>query len=153
MEQDRSTAEWIAAYLEWTGTEGDSGADVAEAYFDWTNAAQAGARRTGSEGDGLDKLREAVLLWALRTESDCMHILRQVLDERSSAPDILRLAYEGLEHAERMLENEQRAWHALTTLRNRAWATHFDSDWPHAFEGVVTHVRALAGKVLELRPH
>lgn len=153
MEQDRSTAEWIAEYLEWTDAHGEPREDLAEAFFDWPDAARAGAPAAGSEGDGLEKLREAVLLWALRTESDCMHILRKVLDERSSAPDILRLAYEGLEHAERMLENERRAWHALTTLRNRAWTPNFDSDWPHAFEGVVTDVRALAGKVLELRPH
>ena len=152
MEQNANTAEWIAAYLEWTDAEG-AGQEFAEACIDWTVPARTSASDVGGEGEGLERLRESVLVWALRTESDCMHILRKVLDERSAAPDILRLAYEGLEHAERMLENEQRAWHALTTLRNCAWATGFDSDWPHAFEGVVTDVRALAGKVLELRPH
>lgn len=90
----------------------------------------------------------------------CVHMLRQVLEADGAAPDTVRLAVEGLEDAQRLLEGEQRAWHALMDAREAGWTTperflpgDFDREWPTALDSVAADVRALADKVLAMQPH
>jgi len=115
MTQIGGGSDWINAYLEWTeagsGASGqlfaipameagdDRAEETAAVYLEWIDAAPIATQR------------EAVLLMALRTESEFMHILRQALD------------------------NESRM------------------DWPCALENVEAGVRALSGRILELRAH
>jgi hypothetical protein len=150
MDQDRSGSAWISEFLEWTFNESSSAADeeFAEAYLEWI------------EAPPLDATREGILLMALRTEADCVHMLRQVLETDDAAPDTLRLAIEGLEDAQRLLEGEQRAWQALMDVREagwttpeRIWSSGFEQEWPGALENVAAEVHALAGKVLAMHPH
>ena len=97
---------------------------------------------------------------ALRTEADCVHMLRQVLEMDGAGAGDLQLAIEGLEDAQRLLEGEQRAWHALMDIREAGWAmperllpAGFDEEWPTALDSVAAEVRALAGKILAMHPH
>jgi len=124
-----------------------SAAEWTTAYLEWIDASP-------------DFSREGVLLMTLRTEADCVHVLRQVLEAGSTAPGTLRLAIEGLEDAQRLLEGEQRAWRALRDVREegwtapqRLWPGGFEREWPAALESVASDVRALADKVLALQPH
>ena len=73
MDQDRSTQQWVSAYLEWIDVQ------AGEAAFQ--------TRQVFIERRGIDRRasapepsREDVLLIALRAESDCVHLLRQALD-------------------------------------------------------------------------
>jgi hypothetical protein len=164
MDQDRSGSAWIAEFLEWTFNEGSRSADEPVAY-DALIASEAedgiaGAYLEWIDAPALDTAREGVLLMALRTEADCVHMLRQVLETDGAAPDQLRLAIEGLEDAQRLLEGEQRAWHALLDVREagwttpeRIWSSGFEQEWPGALENVAAEVHALAGKVLAMHPH
>lgn len=187
-DQDRSGTEWISAFLEWTFSESNRSpaelrahndsviasevaCEIAEAYLEWIDAAPIAAAAVRSQfaldrqavengTDALDFSREGILLMALRTEADCVHMLRQVLEADGAAPGTLRLAIEGLEDAQRLLEGEQRAWHALMDIREegwttpeRIWSSGFDQEWPSALESVAAEVRALADKVLAMHPH
>jgi hypothetical protein len=188
MDQDRGGTEWISEFLEWTFSESDRSpgdmrahidsvmaieaeGEIAEAYLEWIDASpvaaaavrsQFGFDRRGvvSNADVLDLSREGILLMALRTEADCVHMLRQVLEMDGAGAGNLRLAIEGLEDAQRLLEGEQRAWHALMDVREAGWTTPerfspagFDQEWPSALNSVAAEVRALAGKVLAMHPH
>ena len=151
-----------------------AGVDFAAAYLEWMDAAQVAresgpGRRAGAfvayaggagEMNELDVFREAALLVALRTESDCVRILRRILEAGDASPRAVTFAYEALQHAERLLEDERSAWRALSALRScysplsmPAWRTDFETDWPHAIEDVAADVHALTGKVLALQPH
>ncbi len=186
MEQDRRGTEWISEFLEWTFGENDRSvaelrahADAmtaigndgkfADAYLDWIDATPVAAaarsqfaydrRGVASDADRPGASREGILLMALRAEVDCVHMLRQVLEADDAAPGALRLALEGLEDAQRLLEGEQRAWHALIYVREAGWTTPqalgpagFEREWPAALDSVASGVRALAGKVLEMQP-
>lgn len=187
-DQERSGTEWISAFLEWTFSESDRSpaelrahtdtliaseafGEIAEAYLEWIDAAPVAAAAVRSQfvpdrpavengGDAPGLSREGVLLMALRTEADCVHMLRQVLEADGAAPATLQLAFEGLEDAQRLLEGEQRAWHALMDIRDegwttpeRLWSSDFDQEWPAALESVTAEVRALAGKILAMHPH
>ena len=187
MEQDRSGTEWISEYLEWTFGESDRSpaelrahadamtaiggdGEFADAYLEWIDAtpvapavrSQFAYDRRGVAGDAdtLAASREGILLMALRAEADCVHMLRQVLEADGAAPGALQLALEGLEDAQRLLEGEQRAWHAMIYVREAGWTTPqalgpvgFEREWPAALDSVASGVRALAGKVLEMHPH
>ena len=186
MDQINCATDWIGAYLEWTHGEwmeiassslarggiGATDGDFPAAYFEWQDAStpaqqpvapycvRTPARRAADVIGNATGFREAVLLAALHTESDCLHILRQTLDGGATNPGAVRLAIEVLEHAHRLLDDERSAWHALSALsgngRRRAsdaWRTGFEADWPHALEDVATDVRALTGKVLALQLH
>lgn len=147
----------------------DAGGEFPAAYFEWMDAIEparqadfreyAIAAAADSGGGGAagerDAFREVTLLAALQTEADCVHILRRILDGGGATPGTVKLVCEAIGHAERLLEEEQSAWHALTGLRRgdlpqwRATApTNFAADWPHALEDVAADVRALTGKVL-----
>jgi hypothetical protein len=188
MERDRGGTDWISAFLEWTfneserawadlrahddavlASEGDE--EIAEAYLEWIDASPIAAAvaasnfgidRRGVRGgtDMLNLSRESILLMALRTEADCVHMLRQVLEMDGAGAGNLRLAIEGLEDAQRLLDGEQRAWHALMDVREAGWAmperllpAGFDQEWPIALDCVAAEVRALTGKVLAMHPH
>lgn len=186
MGQIDSAVNWIEAYLEWANADAQSGwldppprsssdtkAEAAEefvaAYLKWVDAAQS-PEDPGSRGPGrnagrspedmrkLDVFREAVLLVALSAESDCMHILRQMIDDGQSNPLAVQLATEALGHAHKLLEDERNAWRALTALRNcdrrrsqAAWSAATDGEWPHAIETMAADVHDLTGKVLALQ--
>ena len=152
MDADRSAADWVAAYLEWIDVtpmaEAADGAD-----YDWSLEA-------ADDGEFPQLSREDVLLSALRAESDCLHVLRQVLEAVDPAPGTVQLAMYGLVEAQRLLEAEQRAWDALIDARESAWETRdaawpadFDRAWPVTLSVVSTEMRALADRVLALRPH
>ena len=192
MDRSKSTADWIAAYQEWTNADyrvsewswfvrdgaGEASAShtdrFAAAYLEWAEDARAALqqdsgfrlaadvgnlRAAGDMGNQLDALREAVLLEALRTESDCIHILRQTLDAGGTAADTVRFAFETVERADRLLEDEQRAWKVLKALRRpdpaqsggaATWRIDAEDDWSHALEDVVADMHALTGQVLAL---
>jgi hypothetical protein len=186
MEQDRSGTEWISEFLEWTFGESDRSlaelrahadamtaiggdGEFANAYLGWIDATPVAAaarppfaydrRGVASEADRPGASREGILLMALRAEVDCVHMLRQVLEADGAAPGALQLALEGLEEAQRLLEGEQRAWHAMIYVREAGWTTPqalgpvgFEREWPAALDSVAAGVRALAGKVLEMHP-
>ena len=154
MTQHTGSSEWIDAYLEWTET--DFGTDEQPfAYWGVDTGFDASANLAAPE-----PLREAVLLMALRTESECMHILRQALDEGIPTTRTLRLAVEAIECAKSLLDNERRAWRALEALHPEDargaridWSGASQLDWPCALENVEADLRALSGRILELRPH
>ena len=124
MAQHIGSSEWINAYLEWTDTEfsvasgmdADAAMDITAAYLEWIDASPARERRALVFTAG-EPQREAVLLLALRTESECMQIVRQALDARI------------------------------------AWDLESGMDWPGALASVEADVRALSGRILELRAH
>jgi hypothetical protein len=164
MTQLTGGSDWINAYLEWTDTEfgmsseliavsrmgaGDDWAEESAAeYLEWLDTESTATQR------------EAVLLMALRAESECMHMLRQALDEGHPTSQTLRLAMETLDCAKNLLDDERRAWQALSALRIEeqplawiAWDDDSRMDWPCALEDVEADVRALSGRILELRAH
>jgi hypothetical protein len=186
MNQIRNDVDWIEAYLDWTNPERsdhrasepdpvayrvtvEASEGFSAAYLEWMDAAPRApafpyrARPAGGATDDLgtlDALREAVLLVALRAESDCIHMLRRSLAAGETTPDAVKLAVEALGHVNRLLDGEQCAWRALSTLRNdevpyprAAWRTDPETDWPHALEGVVADMHALSGTVLALHAH
>lgn len=181
MEQTTQAADWIGAYLEWNGIErapyavaGNQAAavDFSAAYLEWQESSApstAGSRASTGEGRGRrasdvfagsQGFREAVLLAALHAQSDCVHILRQVLDHGSAGVGTVRLASEALEHAQRLLDDERLAWHALGALRGNghrratdAWRSTIDGEWPQALEHVASDVRSLTSTVLAMQFH
>jgi len=126
MAQHIGNPDWISAYLEWTEDEfGMSGqrfavsameacdgwtGEAAAVYLEWIDEGAAAAQRAAAPV-AVEPLREAILLMALRTESEFMHILRQALDDDAGM------------------------------------------DWPGALESVEADVRALSGRIHELRAH
>jgi len=164
MTQIGGGSDWIGAYLEWTDAEfgmsrelfaapgmdaGDGSAeDTAAVYLDWIDTASTATQR------------EAVLLMALRAESECMHMLRQALDDGRPTSRTLRLAMEALDCAKHLVDDERRAWQTLNDLclaeQPLAWIAWGDDsrmDWPCALEDVEADMRALSGRILELRAH
>jgi hypothetical protein len=148
-----SSEEAAAAYLEWIAP-----APAAETL----SRALDSARRAPPPDDTgtLDALRESMLLTALRTEADYLHILRRVMDAGEAALPARKLVVDALTQAEKLLEEEQRAWSALRGLRNgelREARAEREGDllagWPLALEGVAAEVHALAGRLLDLQVH
>lgn len=190
MNQSESTYDWVGEYLDWTQPDGwaigassdarggpvQSGADAGEefvtAYLDWIGCAEpvraarsayrAAARDSIWRGDGmagLDVFEEA-LMAALRAESDCLQLLRGILDAGKTPPRIVKFASRTVKNAERLLEDERRAWRSLAALRHynfahsrAAWDPGHETQWPHALEEVAADVHALRGAVLAIRHH
>ena len=164
MAQHIGSTEWINTYLEWMNTEFslDSGTDtdathgIATAYLEWIDAPPARDRRA-AKPSAAQPQREAALLLALRTESECMHIVRQALDSGPATSQTLQAALEALDCAKNLLESERRAWQALGALRVEdpfgSRDREFGMDWPCALANVEADVRALSGRILELRAH
>jgi hypothetical protein len=150
--------DWVAAYLDWAerddaederaaaGGVAETGAwgseETAAAYLEWIVAVPT-ARRVllPDDAETLDALRESMLLAALRTEADYLHILRRVMDAGDAAFPARKLVVDALVQADKLLEDEQRAWGALMGTRDRP------------LEGVAADVHALAGRLLELQVH
>ncbi len=182
MNESERMEDWIAAYLDWANSDGrtvhlrGSGGDVAgemyppsdtfvAAYLDWIDeqfAPAPGQARVAMETGGeLSTLREAVLLDALRTESDCIHMLRQLIDVGSASAATLRFAIETVERADRLLEDERRAWQMLRGLREfevggtgTMSKRDAEDNWSHALDGVVADMHSLTGQiVLGLQAH
>lgn len=184
MNESERMEDWIAAYLEWANSDGrtadlrGSGGSAASeayppsgtfvaAYLDWIDeqfapASSARQARVAMEPGGeLNTLREAVLLDALRTESDCIHMLRQLIDVGGASAATLRFAIETVERADRLLEDERRAWEVLRAMRGfelRRTGTlskrDADDNWSHALDGVVADMHSLTGQiVLGLQAH
>jgi len=173
--------DWVAAYLDWAqrdaaivpalfATDGISetvacsSEETAAAYLEWIVAApEAGAEalvrtrdsasRTLPRDDAatLEAFRESMLLAALRTEADYLHILRRVMDAGDAAFPARKLVVDALVQAEKLLEDEQRAWCAL--MGRAQGERDFLAGWPLALEGVAADVHALAGKLVELQVH
>lgn len=190
MNQSKSTFDWVGEYLDWTQPDGwaigasshapgapahssaDAGEEFVTAYLDWINwvepvradrspyrAAARDSVRSGDDMAGLDVFEEA-LLAALRTESDCLQLLRGILDAGKTPPRIVKFASRTVKHAERLLEDERRAWRSLAALRHysfahsrAAWDPGYDTQWPHALEEVAADVHALKGTVLAIQHH
>lgn len=190
MNQIESTFDWIGEYLDWTQPDGwtagaspfamddpaQASAKISQefvtAYLDWINLAEpvraamspyrAAARDSlGSRDDmaGLGVFEEA-LVAALRTESDCLRLLRGILDADKSPPRIVKFASRTVRHAERLLEDERRAWRSLAVLRHynfahsrAAWDPGHETQWPQTLEEVAADLRALKGTVLAIQDH
>lgn len=190
MNQSMSTFDWVGEYLDWTQPDGwtvdasplatlgpaQSSAEVGQgfvtAYLEWMDwvepvraakspyrAAARDTARSGGDMAGLDVFEEA-LLAALRAESDCLELLRRILDAGETPPRIVKFASRTVKHAERLLEDERRAWHSLAALRHynfahsRAeWDPGCETEWPHALEEVAADVHALRGTVLAIQLH
>ena len=147
-----SCEETAAAYLEWIAAAPAAGAEMLARASD-------SARRALSAAT-LETFRESMLLTALRTEADYLHILRRVMDAGDAAFPARKLVVDALTQAEKLLEDEQRAWCALIGLRNGELPEPhardergFLADWPLALEGVAADVHALAGRLVELQVH
>ena len=182
--------DWVAAYLDWaqwdaaimpalSATDGISetvscsSEETAAAYLEWIVAAPiAGAETIARERDStrrvfppddaetLDAFRESMLLTALRTEADYLHTLRRVLDAGDPGFPARKLVADALMQADKLLEDERRAWCALMALRSgeplephAQGESDFLEGWPLALEGVAADVHALAGRFLELQVH
>ena len=179
--------DWVAAYLDWAqwdaaivpplfATDGISetvacsSEETAAAYLEWIAAVPAAgaemvarardSARRALSAETLETFRESMLLTALRTEADYLHILRRVMDAGDAAFPARKLVVDALTQAEKLLEDEQRAWCSLIGLRNgelsepRAQDERgFPADWPLALEGVAADVHALAGRLVELQVH
>ena len=136
---DPNMEDWVGEFLEWTQTEGwstlprsfqaggigaaseQAGAEFVSAYLDWMELATPirvaksryrTAGRNRKDMAGVDAFTDA-LLAALRTESDCLRFLRRVLDAGGAPPRMVKFASRALKHAERLLEDERRAWRQL----------------------------------------
>ena len=190
MDQTSEATGWISAYFEWSGVEwreavpgspthramagpgAVAAVDFPSAYLEWLDGNPPApeqrrqsrnsmpGRRAADVFGGATAFREAVLLAALHTESDCLHVVRQALEGAVTNQGTVRLAVEALEHAHRLLDDERSAWHALSALHGNglrrssdAWRIGLESEWPHALEDVAADVRALTGKVLALPLH
>jgi hypothetical protein len=131
MDEGRRLPEWIDAYLEWIEAADSAG----------------------------EALREAVLLDALHMESECVHIVNQILDRGSRSPEALELALDTLRAANDLLADESRAWHLLRARKQwrlaltprAAWENQLDYRWSEAIDHVAIDVQALAGRVLALQ--
>ena len=190
MNQSESTYDWVGEYLNWMQPDGWTigpeshpqggavhasaavGEEFVAAYFDWIGWAEpmraarspysAAARdlvESGGEMAGLDAFEEA-LLAALRTESDCLQLLRGILDADQTPLRIVKFASRTVEHAERLLEDERRAWRSLAVLRHynfahsrAAWDPGYETQWPYALEEVAANVHALKDTVLAIQHH
>jgi hypothetical protein len=173
---DRRTAEWIGAYRAWLdGEEGmierrssarrsssdSDGGDFAACFLEWVQVESApllefkGAEQPAAR----EQIRESVLLDTLRMESECVHMLRQVLDGDSRTPETLQLALQALRSADDLLLEENRAWHALHEKHHwflqdsatAAWESQLEEDWSEAIEHVAADVHELTGRVLALQ--
>ena len=140
MEMNERDADWVSAYLEWTGNDSEEAleADAVE----WTVGYQEDT--AWSDIDRQHSLLEGILQMALRTESECIDIARRALDDEDAAP-ALRQAYEALGYAEKLLQDESQAW--------RLVHKDFTPRWPHALEDIHADVRSLSRRVLELHAH
>lgn len=179
MDETNEAVNWTSAYLEWIdmGTQSfgpgrgtdetvaQADTEWADAYLEWIDSATAPGLRPGSGVEDnmrkLDVFREAILLTALHTETECMQILRQRLANGDTNVHAVKLAAKALQHAERLLEEERGAWRALNELRagdrrgsRVGKANVSDGSWTNAVEGVAADVHALASKVvaLQVRP-
>jgi hypothetical protein len=119
MDERYSATEWIAAYLEWAGAAREArdagsidpapaaaeedGIEFARAYFEWMDARRTEA--APKPEPSVAATREAILLAALRTESDCIRVLRRVLDAGEASPRAVGLACEAIEYAELLLKD------------------------------------------------
>jgi hypothetical protein len=143
-----SSEETATAYLEWIAP--------AAGVETLARAADSARRAFPPEDTGtLDAFRESMLLTALRTEADYLHILRRVMDAGDAAFPARKLVVDALTQAEKLLEDEQRAWSALRALRKASAERERDflAGWPPALEGVAADVHALAGRLRELQTH
>ena len=188
MNQIERTFDWVGQYLDWTQPDGwtinsnsqafgspaqssaEAGEEFATAYLDWMDWVEpvraarspyrAGARNpAGGHMAGLDVFEEA-LLAALRTESDCLQLLRGILDDDKTPPRIVKFASKTVAHAEQLLEDERRAWRSLAALRHynfahsrAAWDPVDETQWPHALEEVAADLHALKGTVQAIQHH
>jgi hypothetical protein len=184
---DRRTAEWIGAYRAWldgedgmierrsnarrSGGDADGGDDFAACFLEWVQVESAPlldfkrAEQPAQAAPGevppaeREQIRESVLLDTLRMETECVHMLREVLDSDSRTPETLQLAMQALRSADELLLEENRAWHALHEKHHwflqdsatAAWESQLEEDWSEALEHVATDVHELTGRVLALQ--
>lgn len=182
MEQINQAIEWIGSYLEWSNIDwaatspmamqGDSDVDFCTAYLGWTDAnplagqerrdhaGQARGRRASDVVGSTYGFREAVLLAALHSQSDCLHILRQIVENGGTDAGTLRLVVAALDHAQRLIDDERLARQALDDLHgfgHRRASDHLqsniDAEWPRAIEHVVADVRSLTSTVMAMQFH
>jgi hypothetical protein len=183
MKQRDQAEDWIGSYLDWSDAgwtaslrralDGQSEVDYCAVYLEWMDAgpmnggrerrAMAGfarGRRASDVMSGSYGFREAVLLAALHAQTDCLHILREVVGNGSTKVGTLRLAAEALEHAQRLIDDERLAKRALDDLQGAGtrresdrFHSQIDAEWPRAIEHVVADVRSLANTVLAMQFH
>ncbi len=125
MDDRYSGTDWIAAYFEWAdagpGTLDRAPIDplaaaadedtlrFVDAYLDWMDArrpAIAPLPPSGNIALAAAK-REVILLAALRAQSNCIRVLRRVLDGGQTAPYAVGLACETIEYTHKLLEDGQ----------------------------------------------
>ncbi len=135
MNQTTGTADWINCYLEWTDPEGLLGArgrigcsgmevagagtaedESAAAYLEWLDAAPPAPERSfrlrARDGDadmGRANDFRVAMQEALRTESDCIRFLKQVLEAGNTTTRALGFVSEALLRAEKLIEDERGA--------------------------------------------
>ncbi len=178
MNRDTTAVEWIDAYLEWMVDDekalaADAGGemDFVAVSLDWMEEAATPERGLAEEAERTiaalsaisaeerDNQRETALLDALHMEAECMRVVAQILDRGGRSPEALAMALETLRFADRMLADEQRAWHALQAQRRwelalspkKAWESQLDYRWDAALDHVAEDVHALTGRVLALQ--
>jgi len=123
MDDRYSGTHWIAAYLEWADA-GRGTLDAApidpppasadenrlrfiDAYHEWMDAGRHAAEPASSSGEIplASAKREAILLAALRAQSNCIRVLRRVLDAGQTSPYAVGLACETIEYTHELLED------------------------------------------------
>ena len=136
MDMNERDADWVGAYLEWTGTGGERAAE-SEA-LDWVVAYQGG---TWGDIDEQHSLLQGILQMAERTEAECLQIARRALNLEDASPT-MREAYEALSYAEKLLQDECDAWRLLHQ--------DFTRRWPHPLLQIQADVRMVSRRVSEL---
>lgn len=182
MEQIKQGVDWIDASLGWSNidwaatspmtTQEDSDVDFCAAFLGWMDenpltgrekrdpSGQTRGQRASDAVASTYGLREAILLAALHSQSDCLHILRQIVANGGTNVGTLRLAVEALDHAQRLIDDERLARQALDDLHGfgqRRASDHLqssiNSEWPRAIEHVVADVRSLTNTVMAMQFH
>jgi hypothetical protein len=93
MDRELQAADWIAAYFEWH----ESNAAAPSSY----------SPQSFLPAIALEIPHEAVLLAALRAESDCLFVLRDAMSNGAGSSRTLQLALEALDSAQWLLREEQ----------------------------------------------
>ena len=139
MDMRERDADWVSAYLDWTSLGGEGAADSEP--MEWIPACEV--EMAWRDIDRQHFLLEGILQMALRTETECVHIARRALAVEDASPAVQE-ARAALSYAEKLLQDEDRAW--------RLVHNDFTRRWPHPLQNIDADVRMLSLRVFGMHP-